>query len=213
MFSLRLRWRDLRNDLENDRNVYSTSPQDHSSKLLSFMIIKLPQKDIPAYLTNLFIQLLKSICLNWHWRSFLKSLVLLIVQCWINWYMSWLFGTNDDLCCCVIIKHNNSVIMCYYKGNIQDLLVIPVLSSTINHQTPSGSIFHLILFCQIMLRNIWNHNIFEVYHFKRAYLLLWVLSTISFKARIWDFLRNENAPHQMLFSKVVHRADLNFFVY
>ena len=100
--------------------------------------------------------------------------------------------------------------MCYYKGNIQDLLVIPVLSSTINHQTPSGSIFHLILFCQIMLRNIWNHNIFEVYHFKRAYLLLWVLSTISFKARIWDFLRNENAPHQMLFSKVVHSANLNF---
>ena len=98
---------------------------------------------------------------------------------------------------------------CYYKGNIKDLLVIPVLSPTISHLTPTGHYFFTTIwscpkaiYFQQNLLNIWkglNPRIFEGRHFKRTYLLLWVLSTImAFKERIWDFLKSEKALHRTL---------------
>ena len=114
LFHLRLVWW---NDRANDRNVYSTFHEDHFSKLPFLTIIKLSQKiHIPVYLTNC--------SLNYFEIHFSKPSVSFMVILYWRWPL-WLWW-----------------LWCYYKGNIQDLLVIPVLSyTTINHLTPTRHYF------------------------------------------------------------------------
>ena len=110
---------------------------------------------------------------------------------------------------CLFLAHVVAVmLLCYYKGNIQDLLVIPVLSSTINHLTPPQGNFPpffsktLWIVVKYFLRIFGSTRYLKCTISREAYLPLWVLSTRPFKERIWDSPKNENAPHQMLWKGV-----------
>ena len=119
LLHLRLVWW---NGRANDRNVYSTFHEDNFSKHLLLTIIKLSQKYILRY-----------IWLIVHWTVLISISLNIVCPCgfpYIGDGLLWFWW-----------------LWCYYKGNIQDLLVIPVLSSTIiNHLTHTRHFLDQMLF-------------------------------------------------------------------